>query len=209
MEFSKKAIGLISINILLFVIVFILFLLTPISDIYSFLIRLGALFGFTAMFIATTMSSFMVQLYKIFGQPFVKQHHIYSIFGLIMATLHPVTFAIFVMDITVFIPDVSSWISFWELAGRPALILIYIATLAAVLRKKVKTSWKYFHYLNYVALIFIYVHGVLIGTDFQNPGIFALFTAMVIISTGTFGYKRYQAYQRNKRLKKRQQPTNQ
>jgi hypothetical protein len=154
------------------------------------------------MFIATTMSPFMVQLYKIFGKPFVKQHHVYSIFGLIMVTLHPVVFAISVMNILVFIPDVSSWLAFWELAGRPALIIIYIGALAAILRTKMKNYWRFFHYLNYIALLFAYVHGVLIGTDFQNPGIFILFTIMLVISIGTFGYKRYQTYTRKRRLEK-------
>ena len=79
MELNKKAIGLICVNISLFIVVFILFLQTPISDAFYFFIRLGALFGFTAMFIATTMSAFMLQLYKIFGKPFIKQHHIYSV----------------------------------------------------------------------------------------------------------------------------------
>ena len=209
MELNKKGIALISINLLLFIVVFVLFLLTPPSDAFSFFIRLGALFGFTSMFIATSMSPFMVQLYKIFGKPFVKQHHIYSIFGLIMVTLHPVVFAISVMNILVFIPDVSSWLAFWELAGRPALIIIYIGALAAILRTKMKKYWRLFHYLNYIALLFAYVHGVLIGTDFQNPGIFILFTIMLVISLGTFGYKRYQTYTRKQKLKKRQETTNQ
>lgn len=208
MEFNIKGIALISINLLLFIVVFILFLFTPPSDAFSFFIRLGALFGFTSMFIATSMSPFMVQLYKIFGKPFVKQHHIYSIFGLIMITLHPVVFAISVMNILVFIPDVSSWLAFWELAGRPALIIIYIGALAAILRTKMKKYWRLFHYLNYIALFFAYVHGVLIGTDFQNLGIFTLFTIMLVISIGTFGYKRYQTYTRNQRLKKRQEAAN-
>jgi len=202
MNFNKKAIGLISINLILFIIVLILFLQTPISDPYSFFIRLGALFGFTAIFLATTMSPFMVQLYKIFGKPFVKQHHLYSIFGLIMITLHPVVFAIFKMDITVFVPDFSSWIAFWELAGRPALILVYIASLAAIIRKKIQKYWRIFHILNYVALLFAYVHGVLIGTDFQNLGILIIFTVMLIISFGSFGLKRYQTYRRKQKIKK-------
>jgi len=209
MELNKKAIGLISINLVLFIVVFILFLFSPTSDVFSFFVRLGALFGFTAMFIATTMSPFMVELYKIFGKPFVKLHHIYSIFGLIMVTLHPIVFAISSLDILVFIPDVSSWIAFWELAGRPAIYLIYLASLAALLRTKMKKYWRVFHYLNYIALIFAYVHGVLIGTDFQNLGIFILFTAMLVISIGTFGLKRYQTYKRKQRLKTRKESTNQ
>jgi len=203
MDLNKRAIGLISINLLLFIAVFIFFLLTTIQDAFDFFIRLGALFGFTAMFIATTMSPFMVQLYKIFGKPFIKLHHIFSIFGLIMITLHPVMFAISKMDITVFIPDVSSWISFWELAGRPAFFIIYIAALAAILRKSIQKYWRVFHVLNYIALLFAYIHGVLIGTDFQNFGILILFSAMLIISISSFALKRYQTYSRKQRLKKK------
>ncbi|MFX0148183.1 MAG: ferric reductase [Candidatus Hodarchaeota archaeon] len=202
MELNKKAIGLICINLALFIVVFILFLQTPISDVFYFFIRLGALFGFTAMFIATTMSPFMVQLYKIFGKPFIKQHHIYSIFGLIMITLHPVVFAISEMNIGVFIPVFFPWIRFLELAGRLALILIYIATLAAILRKKVQKYWRFFHVLNYIALLLAYIHGVLIGTDFRNLGILIIFTIMIIISFGSFGLKRYQSYKRKKKKKK-------
>lgn len=202
MELNKKAVGLIGINLALFIVVFILFLQTPISDPFYFFIRLGALFGFTAIFIATTMSPFMVQLYKIFGKPFIKQHHIYSIFGLIMITLHPVAFAISEMNIFVFIPVFYPWIRFLELGGRLALILIYIAVLAAIIRKKVQKYWRFFHILNYIALLLIYIHGLLIGTDFRNIGILIIFTIMLIISFGSFGLKRYQNYKRKKKLKK-------
>jgi len=203
MDLNKKAVGLVSVNIILFIVIFILFLQTPISDSFSFYIRLGALFGFTALFIATTMAPFMVQLYKIFGKPFIKLHHLYSIMGLILITLHPTVFALSVLDITVFIPVFYPWIDFWRLAGRPALILIYIAVLAAILRKKISKSWKFFHILNYIALFFGYIHGLLIGTDFQNIGIAIIFTIMIIISIGSFGLKRYQNYKRNKNLKEK------
>jgi DMSO/TMAO reductase YedYZ heme-binding membrane subunit len=208
MDLNKKAIGLILINVFLFIVVFVFFILTPVQDGFDFFIRFGALFGFTAMFIATTMSPFMVQLYKIFGKSFIKLHHIFSIFGLIMITLHPVMFAISRMDIAVFIPDVSSWISFWELAGRPAFFIIYIAALAAILRKSLQKYWRAFHFLNYIALLFVYIHGVLIGTDFQNPVILILFSAMLIISIGSFTLKRYQTYSRKQRLKKKKEEKN-
>jgi DMSO/TMAO reductase YedYZ heme-binding membrane subunit len=122
-----------------------------------------------------------------------------------MVTLHPVIFAISKMDISVFIPDFSSWISFWELAGRPALILIYVATIAAILRKRIQKYWRVFHVLNYIALLFVYIHGVLIGTDFQNLGILILSSAMLIFSFSSFALKRYQNYSRKKRIKKRRE----
>lgn len=196
---KKQAIFLILPTLALYILIFILFLLTPFSDAFNFIIRFGAIFGFTSMFIATMMTPFVVQLYKIFGKPFVKIHHIYSIMGLILITLHPVAFAISVVDITVFIPDFSSWYGFWSLGGRLALILIYIAVLGALLRKKITKYWRIIHIFNYIALFLAYVHGVLIGTDFQNLGILIIFTIMIILSFSVLIYKRYLKFKRKKK----------
>ncbi len=198
LSLKKQAIFIIVATVGLYILILIFFLLTPFTDAYSFIIRFGALFGFTSMFVATMMTPFVVQLYKIFGKPFVKIHHIYSIAGLVLITLHPIAFAIFRSDITVFLPDFSSWYGFWSLGGRLALILIYLAVLGALLRKKIIKSWRIIHILNYVALFLAYVHGVLIGTDFQNIGIFIIFTLMIILSFGVLIIKRYLIYKRKK-----------
>jgi len=162
MPLKKKAIIIITATVSLYILVLVFFFLTPFSDAFNFIIRFGALFGFTSMFIATMMTPFVVQLYKIFGKSFVKMHHIYSITGLILITLHPVAFAILRLDITVFLPDFSSWYGFWSLGGRLALIFIYLAILGALLRKKFIKNWRILHILNYVALLLAYIHGVLI-----------------------------------------------
>ena len=198
MPFKKEAILLIASTLSLYVLILVFFLLTPFSDGFNFIIRFGALFGFTSMFIATMMTPFAVQLYKIFGKPFIKIHHIYSITGLILITLHPVAFAIFRLDITVFLPDFNSWYGFWSLGGRLALILIYIAVIGAILRKKITKNWRIIHTLNYVALFLVYIHGVLIGSDFQNIGILITFTIMITLSFGVLIFKRYLTYKRKK-----------
>ena len=77
-----------------------------------------------------------------------------------------------------------------------ALILIYIAVLGALLRKKMTKNWRIIHALNYVALFLAYVHGVLIGSDFQNIGILTIFTIMIILSFGVLFFKRYLVYKR-------------
>lgn len=199
MPLKKEAIFIIAATISLYVLILVLFLLTPFTDGFNFVIRFGALFGFTSMFIATMMTPFVVQLYKIFGKSFVKMHHIYSIAGLILITLHPVAFAIFRLDITVFLPDFSSWYGFWSLGGRLALLLIYIAVIGALLRKKFMKNWRYIHALNYVALFLAYVHGILIGSDFQNLGILIIFTIMIILSFSVLIFKRYLSFKRKKK----------
>jgi len=195
---KKQALYIIIATLCLYILILILFLSTPFPNVYNFIIRFGAIFGFTSMFIATMMTPFAVQLYKIFGKPFIKIHHIYSITGLVLISLHPISFAISVMDITVFVPVFDTWLAFWQLAGRLAIYLIYIAILGALVRNKFKKNWRILHALNYVALFLAYIHGVLIGTDFQKIGILITFTTMIILSFGVLAYKRYLTYKRKK-----------
>ncbi|MFX0141284.1 MAG: hypothetical protein ACFFDN_47025 [Candidatus Hodarchaeota archaeon] len=196
---KKEAIYIIVPTIALYVLILVFFLMTAFSSVSDFFVRFGALFGFTSMFVATMMTPFAVQLYKIFGKPFVKIHHIFSITGLLLVTLHPLVFAVSVDNIAVFIPDFTSWFGFWSLGGRLALILIYIAILGAFLRKKFTKGWRVIHALNYAALFLAYIHGVLLpGTDFQNIGILIIFTIMIILSFTTLIYKRYMSFKRKK-----------
>ena len=196
---KKEALLIIVSTLGLYILILILFLSTPFYTVAEFFIRFGAIFGFTSMFVATMMTPFVVQLYKIFGKPFVKMHHIYSITGLILVTLHPLVFAVSVDNIAVFVPDFSSWYGFWSLGGRLALVLIYIAIVGALLRKKTTKYWRIIHTLNYGALFLAYIHGVLIGTDFQNLGILIIFTCMIILSFGTLIFKRYKTFKRKKK----------
>ncbi len=117
--------------------------------------------------------------------------------------MHPIAFSIQAANPGVFIPVLYPWYDFWLLARRPALILIYIALVAVILRKKNPKAWRPLHALNYIALFFGYIHGILIGTDFRNIGILIFFTLMVISSYMALIYKRYQTYKINQKRKER------
>ncbi len=184
--------------VLLFVLVTILAPLTYYLDPLSFAVRLCALYGFVALALATSITPFLKEVTQAFGRPFLRIHHLLAIFGIIFVTLHPVFFAISQMDITVFLPRFDSWQIFWELAGRPALYILYIATLAALLRNMAPKYWRYFHVLMYIVLFFAIVHGNLIGTDFQNLGILILMDALFATAIGAFILKRYRTYQRTR-----------
>ncbi len=196
MSTKRNILFLIIGNVLILILLIIK--IVPIKNSLDLIIRFAALFGFICLFIATILTSFIPKIYKIFGKSFMKIHHIYSILGLILITIHPFAFAIDQLDITIFIPIFYPWNDFWRLAGRPALILIYVAIIAVILRKKISKIWRYLHALNYVALFFAYIHGVLIGTDFQDPTIFIIFTVMIIISIISFFYKRYLKFKKKK-----------
>ncbi|MFP4050797.1 MAG: hypothetical protein ACLFVB_03560, partial [Thermoplasmata archaeon] len=141
------------------------------------------------------MTPFLKDIYQTFGKPFLTIHHAFAAVGLAGATLHPVVFALDVGDPAVFIPDTSSWLAFWELAGRPALILIYVAVIAVLIKSKMKKYWRAVHSLMYVVLFFVLVHGILIGTDFENIGILVIYNLLFVGVVVGFVYKRYQNWQ--------------
>jgi predicted ferric reductase len=164
---------------ILFLIVGALAIHIPFSDVDTLrlFIRLSALYGFLMMAIAAIMTPFLSTIYRIFGRPFLTIHHIFAAFGVVLATLHPVAFAIQIMNPAVFLPKTQSWIDFWANAGRPALILLYIALAGALLRTKWK-QWRYSHALMYVVLLFVIVHGNLVGTDFASIEIRILYNGI-------------------------------
>jgi len=189
-DITRKGYYALGAIIALYIVILVLFLMVSISLDYNFFVRFFALTGFYMLAIAALLTPFMRQVYQEFGKSFQDVHHIFAAIGLATATLHPIIFAIEVSDITVFIPDLSSWYAFWSLGGRQALILIYIATIAAFIRGKIPKYWKSIHALMYLVLLFALVHGYLIGTDFENIGIQIIFTALFLASLGALIYKR-------------------
>jgi predicted ferric reductase len=205
--------GVVSINLA----VVLLFFANGVNASFNTFVRLFALLGLILMFISAILTPFQRELYKIFNTKFQNIHHSTSIAGLVLVTAHPVMFAIEQMNAAVFIPDFSSAYQFFLLAGRPAIYLIYIAFAAFFLRKVWKKGWRWFHVLNYVALIFGVVHGIMIGTDFYRFGdavtdanragvaMDILFLAMILVTIMTFTIKRMDMLGRQRKRKAKEQ----
>lgn len=187
MKVTRTGYILIGTLVALYAMLSILYVLTQLAH-DSGLVRFFGSFGITSLFIASIMSAFLRQVYKALGVAFLKLHHLFAIAGLVLVTLHPVSLA-FMRGIQVFVPDFSSWYSFWSLAGRPALYVIYGAVTAVLLKRLLKKSWRIFHALLYVALLFGVVHGVLLGPSFANPVIDGTYIVLLAILGASFIYK--------------------
>ncbi len=97
-------------------------------------VRVTALMGYFCVFGAIVTSAYLRQVVRWFGRPFIKVHHILSITGLVLVTIHPLTVAWRALSLSVFVPAVDSWYRFLALGGRPAWYLLIVGTLAAILR---------------------------------------------------------------------------
>lgn len=165
--------------------------------------RLFALNGFLFLSIATIMTPFLREISRIFNRSFIKIHHSFAAIGLVLITLHPITFFIQSFNLSIFLPNFSSFFGFWLLAGRQALIVIYVALAAALLRKKIPKYWRLIHVLMYLALFFGIVHANLIGNSFQNLAIIIGYNALFAASIIALFLKRLQQYRiRNRTITK-------
>jgi predicted ferric reductase len=153
-------------------------------------IRFAGLAGVVLLAVAAIMTPWSREIYRNFGTSFIPFHHIFAISGLILITLHPVFLAIRLMNASVFLPRFWPFDDFLTFAGRPSLILIYIAVAAILLRRNIPGYWRVFHAIIWIALILGIIHGDLIGTDMENPVIFILFNSLAVIAVGAFIVKR-------------------
>lgn len=187
----------------LFLFVGVMTLRGPWSDLIDFAVSLFALYGYLMLTIASLMTPFLREISQAFGKPFLRIHHVFAAAGIVFVTLHPVSYAIQTLDITVFAPSFASWYDFWRLAGRPALILLYIAVAFALFRRRTIRFWRGFHALTYVVLLFGIVHANLLGSDFQNQAVTVLFDGLFVAAMLAFAFKRYRNHQIRKRSVKR------
>jgi sulfoxide reductase heme-binding subunit YedZ len=160
------------------------------------LVRGAAALGYLAIFLAIISSNYMRQLVRFFGRPFVQIHHILSVTGLVMVTLHPLGAARLNMSLRVWLPRLDSWPTFLQWGGSPAWYLIAIASSASVLRKAIGQNWRVLHLLNYVAFFLGTVHAILTGTDFQHPVVRAVSVALALAALATLIRKRFQRRRR-------------
>jgi hypothetical protein len=164
--------------------------LQPYGSPLFWFIRGAAMLGYLAVFLAIVSSAYMRTLVRFFGRSFVQVHHILSVTGLILITLHPLGVAWADGTLRVFVPRFDSWSVFLQLGGRPAWYLFAIATLAAVIRITLGRNWRMIHFLNYVAFLLATIHGILIGTDFQSTIVRAMSILLAVVVVGVFVQKR-------------------
>jgi sulfoxide reductase heme-binding subunit YedZ len=149
------------------ILVAILLLITPPDSALYAVVRGAALLGYVAVFLASMSSLYLRELVRFFGRSFVKVHHVLSIAGLALITLHPISVIASFGTLSVILPRFGSVRAFLEWGGPPAWDLLIIASVAALLRTSLKKSWRTLHYLNYLAFLLGTVHSLLIGTDTQ------------------------------------------
>jgi hypothetical protein len=174
-------------------------------------IRLLALNGYLALSIAAILTPFIKEVTLFFKKSFIRIHHYFAAAGLLLITLHPISVALLFMNARILLPNFSSISDFFFYGGSVALIAIYLAFGAVLLRRKIVVYWRSFHALMYVALFFGVVHANLWGLDFENTAVMVVYDGLFAAALGAFVLKRWQFYQikqrRNRTVNPQRKPS--
>jgi len=165
--------------------------LQPQATLLRLISRGTSLLGYCAIFLAIISAAYLQQVVRIFGRSFIQVHHVLSVAGLILITVHPLTLALESPSWRLFLPSFDSLTSFLRLGGRPAWYLLAIAALAAVWRRRMSRGWRVLHILNYVAFWLGTAHAMMIGTDFQFSAVRLAAIGMSLAVVAVFVQKRF------------------
>lgn len=172
------------------------------QQLHEFSHTLLALNGYVALSVAAIMTPFIKEIALFFKKSFIKVHHYFAAAGLLLITLHPIAVVFLTLSPTILLPNFASIYTFFFYGVSIALIAIYVAFGAVLLRKKVVAYWRYFHALMYVALFFGVVHANLWGMDFQNVYLTVIYDGLFAAALVAFGLKRLQFFRIKTRRKK-------
>lgn len=149
------------------------------NDALDLLTRLCALYGYFGISISTIMTPFLKRIKQTFGRTFVQVHHVTAALGIGFITAHPFFNAIRNADFTTFVPLLDSWDVFWTNGGRVALILVYVAFVGVLVKRKIPRYWRPIHALMYAVLLLGIIHAYLIQSDLaQSPVLLAIYSSL-------------------------------
>ena len=190
---------LVVIGIAALIVVGALIALRPNVTPLTWAIRTFAVLGYLCVFAAALSSIYMRELVRWFGRPFVKTHHVVTVTGLVLITLHPLGVALNFGTLGVFAQWYSSWLDVLRWGGRGAWYLIGIASLVALFRTRLRNQWRPIHWLNYLAFFLASAHAVLVGSDFRSTAMKVIPIVLALVLVAVFVQKRLQRSRIGKR----------
>ena len=150
------------------------------------LIRGSSLLGYLAMFASIVGSAFQRQARRLFGRSFGRVHHLWSVAGLVLLTIHPLAVALEQGTLAVFVPRGSSAYIFFSSGGAPALYLFALAAALALPRALMRRGWRALHWLTYVGFWLGTAHAFVAGKHFGQPAVLVAALLMMLVVAAVF-----------------------
>ena len=158
----------------------------------SFLWELGkaaGLTGFALLALQVALAARLRFIERPFGLDVVMQFHKRMAIlagGLLVA--HPVLFAVATGSTALFSPKAGLWVNL----GQAALAAAVLATLFALLVKRLPVDyqmWRFLHKGTLAIVVLGFAHGLAIGSDVASPALRAYWWALLLLAVGLFGWR--------------------
>jgi DMSO/TMAO reductase YedYZ heme-binding membrane subunit len=162
-------------------VIIVLTLWTTPSSLAFNLARAAGLLGYIGLFLAILSHEYMKDMRQLYGKPYLAIHHRLAQISLALTLLHPIMIAWLMSDVSSFVPRVDSFHVLLVNGGRVALYLFILATAAGFLRNRIKSFWKYLHWLNYVAFFLVFAHSWLLGTNVSAGALSVIWPVMALV----------------------------
>jgi methionine sulfoxide reductase heme-binding subunit len=150
---------------------------SPELIVYTFL-RATGLIAYSLLLFQIVVGANLEWWLQKLGARAYRFHIFQGLFAYAFLLMHPLLNSAFIYLVTaslsnaVFsvLPSAENQRDLFMNLGRLALVLLTVAVGAARLRTSpfFRRNWLYFHYLNYVAFIFVFFHAQLLGSDVSS-----------------------------------------
>ena len=146
------------------------------------LLRIAALEAFTLIFINIVTGAFRPFFNRVFKARTVQRAHVATgLAGFALALAH---------GITVLVYGITGYNTSAVYIGPIVLVVLTVAILAALARRRMKSSWRWIHRLNYLVFASVLVHGLILGYDLVNEVLLkVLFIFYAAVVAAGLGYR--------------------
>ncbi|TFF97245.1 MAG: PAS domain S-box protein [Promethearchaeota archaeon] len=166
------------------------------DSIFDYFLTICAFLGFTSLFF-TTLTGQSSNIYKLNRNESIKISLAFSITSMCFIIVHVVLILSKLLSEQFFSLNFILIDSIPVFFGFGAFFLVLFVNLGKLFKNHLNLkTWKILYPLNYLALITIYIHGILFNIFFSNISILILFTSLLIISFQTIIYGNYKIERR-------------
>ncbi len=123
-------------------------------------LRIAALEAFTLIFLNIVTGAFRPFFNRVFKAKTVQRVHVATgLAGFSLALAHGVTALVY---------GITGYKTGVVYIGPVVLVVLTTAIITALTRRRMKSSWRWIHRLNYLVFAAVLVHGLVLGYDLAN-----------------------------------------
>lgn len=145
-------------------------------------LRIAALMAFTLIFLNIVTGAFRPFFNRAFKARSVQRVHVATgLAGFSLALAHGITALAY---------GITGYRTGVVYIGPIVLIVLAVAIATALIRRRMRNTWRWIHRLNYAVFAAVLIHGFVLGYDLKSEALLkALFIVYAVVAAAGLGYR--------------------